>query len=112
MEESKLAAVELAEASVPDEEVRVTLIKGAPPGVVPEGQADTSKTDPWQKHSIIEPTIHPDALLRVFAESDALRPNIDTLAQNVAGHGWSLTPRIDFNAENAKDEHARARTGP
>lgn len=107
MEEQTLAAVD-AGGPAPDEEVRVTLIKGAPPGVIPEGQADTSKTDPWAKQRVIEPTLHPDALLKVFAESDALRPNIDTLAQNVAGHGWSLMPRIDFNAENAKDEVASA----
>lgn len=104
MEERTLAAVEEAA----DEEVRVTLIKSGPDEVVPEGQADTSKTDPWAKQSVIPPSLDPDALLKVFAESDALRPNIDTLAQNVAGHGWTLNPRIDFNAENAKDEVASA----
>lgn len=100
----ELAAVEATD----DEEVRVTLIKSDTMEVISEGQADTSKTDPWEKQSIIVPTLHPDSLLKVFSESDALRPNIDTLAQNVAGHGWTLTPRIDFNAENAKDEVASA----
>lgn len=87
-------------------QARVTLVKVGP--TIPEGQADDSKQDPFSQGSVIEPRFHPDELLKMYEEADSLRPNIDTLAHNVAGMGWKLKPRIDFSKETAKNEVAAA----
>lgn len=91
-----------------DEEARITIVKADGGKTIPEGQADTSKSDPFQSATIVQPLIDPFKLLELFESSDGLRPNVDTLAHNIAGIGWQLLPNIDFSKETASDEVAAA----
>ncbi len=63
---------------------------------------------PLQFSSEVEPPHDPETLCRIFEHSNSLRQTVDAYATNIDGFGHRLECTIDFDAESADSEVAKA----
>lgn len=67
-----------------------------------------SEHQAFVERGALEPPYSPEALCRLFENSNALRPNIDSYATNIDGFGYRLEPVFNLDSEDGRRRLATA----